>query len=259
MAQQLVDTKKDYYRGQGTLLVAEVIDGRPGPFRKIGNLQQLEVTQKRSSEKHIETQSGMGMTDHVDYKDPEIEISFDLEKFDTKNMEMMFKGTVHQIAEKTVTGEEMPTAKAGEIWRLKGVNVSALKLVDSTSGTPKSLVEGTHFVYSPHGSVEFVDVTGFQQPFFADYKQSASVTITMLTAPEKEYWYAFEGLNCAKGLEPVGLDYYRVQTDLADKIPLINEKIASFNVKGQALADMSKPANGEYGRIGRITRMPQVA
>ncbi|MFC4158286.1 phage tail tube protein [Chitinimonas lacunae] len=255
----LIDRKTEYYQGQGSAYVAEVVNGVPGKFRHLGNLASLNVTQKRNVSKHKESQSGMGMTDLVLYDDPEIEIEIPLQKLNVANLLWMVKGSAHELPERTSTDEAFEAGLvAGDLIRLPYPNVSDVQIVDS-SAAPKTLELGKHYLFSQQGMVEFLDLDGFTQPLKRSYKAGKATRVAMLTDTEREHWLRFEGLNRARSNEPLLIEYYRIQTDLADKLDLITDKLAEFTVKAQALSDPTKPLTGEYGQFGSITKMAKAA
>lgn len=255
---QLVNPKTEYFQGQAVLQIAKVINGIPGPFRKVGNLKGLSVTQKQSSEKHKETQSGLALTDLVIYGEPEIEIDFDLENvLDLENLKMYLRGKGVKSPAKTVTDEPVqPGLVDGDSVILRGINVSNVKLTDADG---KPLTAGTHFRFDPQGTVEMLNISTFKQPFKADYDQGAVDIITMMTGDRPEFWFRISGVNRLQNLRPLLVDYYRVQTDLGEKLELISEKMTSVPIKAQALADLTKDMDGEYGPFGRIVPLPMAA
>ncbi|QNM94900.1 phage tail tube protein [Chitinimonas koreensis] len=254
---QLVTTDNKLYNGQGSLIAAIAINGVAGKFFELGNLEKLEVTLKRTATPIKETQTGQGGTLRTDYHSPEIEIAADLHNFNQANAKLLLKSAGKAMPAKTVTGETLlDDLIAGDIVRLKGVNVSSVVIKDSAS-SPATLDPGEHYISTPQGSVKFLDVTGFTQPFKADYAQAASTSMTILSGNEVELWLSFEGLNRAENMEPVLVDFYRCQTDLLEKITLLTETSTTFPLKASVLLDPTKQQDDEYGYFGRVVMINQ--
>lgn len=256
---QLVDQHSKYFAGQGTLILAALTNGVRGAFGHAGNVPTLGVSFKIEREEHKESQTGKGLTDRTLEKERSGEIEIDLEKFDIANLRRMLLGSVKQLAAGTVTDEVMRSGiAAGDIEVLLGINISSLVIKDSAA-SPATLVEGTHYRYSSHGSVEFLDVGSFVQPFKASYAKAASEGVTMMMGQPGQYFLRFEGLNRAEGNEPVLVEFYKVELDIIDKLDLITDKISAFKVKGKLLADLTKDPDGEFGYFGRIVTLKPAA
>jgi hypothetical protein len=74
----------------------------------------------------------------------------------------------------------------------------------------------------------------------------------MFTRPLPERWIRFEGLNTADANREVVIDLYRVAINPAKELSIITDELLKFELSGQVLADLSKPADGELGQFGRL-------
>jgi len=48
------------------------------------------------------------------------------------------------------------------------------------------------------------------------------------------------------------IDLYRVAINPAKELSIITDELLKFELSGQVLADLSKPADGELGQFGRV-------
>jgi len=245
-----------YFSGQGRVYIgARDSAGNPAGLTFVGNVPELKVSLSVETLEHQEAQSGQRLTDLQLIKTKKGEFSCTLEELSAGNLALALYGHSTTVAPGTVTGEALPNpVTAGSLYPLAHQNVSAVQIQDSDS-PPKPLPATQYQVHAKHGSVLILDATTggpYVEPFTVDYAYGAAQSTVMFTQPLPERWIRFEGLNTADGNREVVIDLYRVAINPARELSIITDELLKFELSGQVLADLSKPADGELGQFGRI-------
>lgn len=244
-----------YYRGQGRVLVGgRDSSGHPTVFRYVGNVPELTVDLETEVLEHEESTSGQSLTDMRMAVKKKASAKFVIEEFSKENIAMALFGASSTISAGTVTNETLPSGiVAGNIVRLQKAKASSIVVKDS-AGTPATLTANTHYkVFSAdHGSLEFLDVAGFTQPFKVDYSNGEVININMLTQGLSEVWLRFEGLNTADTNKPVLLELYKFSYEPAKNLGLITNDLQKFELAGSPLYDATKAADAVLGQFGRV-------
>jgi hypothetical protein len=216
---------------------------------------ELKVSLSVDTIEHQESQSGQRLTDLQLIKTKKGEFACTLEELIATNLELGLYGTTTTITSGTVTAESLPNpVTVGSLYPLAFQNVSAVQVRDS-GATPKTLPATQYTVNGKHGSLVMLDATAggpYTQPFKVDYAYGAAKSTAMFTQPLPERWIRFEGLNTADGNREVVIDLYRVAINPAKELSVITDELLKFELSGQVLADLTKPANGELGQFGRL-------
>ncbi|MCR6497369.1 hypothetical protein LJB71_14875 [Thermomonas sp. S9] len=177
-----------YFSGQGRVyLAARDTNGNPLALRWVGNVPDLKVSLNVETIEHKESHSGQRLTDLQLIKSKDGEFSCTLEEISTENLELSLFGQTSSVTAGTVTDETLPTGiVAGEVRLLANQFVSAVLVTDSAS-TPATLAAGTDYkVHAAQGAIEFLNVTGFTQPFKVDYSFGAAKRTAMFKSPQPE-------------------------------------------------------------------------
>ncbi|TCP02318.1 hypothetical protein [Caldimonas thermodepolymerans] len=245
-----------YFSGQGRVYIgARDSAGNPAGLTFVGNVPELKVSLSVETLEHQEAQSGQRLTDLQLIKTKKGEFACTLEELSSGNLALALYGHSTTVAPGTVTGEALPNpVTAGHLYPLAHQNVSAVQIQDSDS-PPKPLPATQVQVHAKHGSVLILDATTggpYVEPFTVDYAYGAAQSTAMFTRPLPERWIRFEGLNTADANREVVIDLYRVAINPAKELSIITDELLKFELSGQVLADLSKPADGELGQFGRL-------
>lgn len=243
-----------YFSGQGKVYVAPVTAGAPGAFRFVGNVPELNVQLETDVLEHKESTSGQRLTDVRLIRGKSAKFNFALEEFNKDNLALALYGAATTIASGSVTGEVLPSAIAvGDYVRTKFPKISTVVVKDS-AGTPATLVLDTDYeiTSADHGTIKFLNVTGFTQPFKVDYAYAEVSNINMFTQGFQERWVKFDGLNTVDANKPVLVELYKVSFDPTERLDLIADDIQKFPLAGNALYDDSKESDTTLGQFGRV-------
>ena len=74
-----------------------------------------------------------------------------------------------------------------------------------------------------------------------DYTHPSYKRVDAFTTGQPERWLRFEGLNTAKGNEPVVVDVFKFTADPLAEQALISDEIQNIVLTGSALADPLRP------------------
>jgi len=243
-----------YFSGQGRVYLAQRdANGNPLALRWVGNVPDLKITLNVETIEHKESYSGQRLTDLQLITAKDGEFSCTLEDLSAENLELSLYGVTSSVTSGMVVDEPLPTdILDGETRLLAHQFVSNVVIKDSAA-SPATLTEGTHYkVHAAQGAIEFLDVTGFTQPFLVDYDYGAAKSVAMFRSAQPEVWLRFDGINTADANRPVIVDLYRVAINPTRDLSLISEELQRFELSGRVLADLTKDASGALGQFGRI-------
>lgn len=243
-----------YFSGQGRVYLARRdAAGNPLSMRWVGNVPDLKLSLKTETIEHRESYSGQRLTDLQLIKSKDGEFSCTLEDILIENFELSLYGTTSSMTSGTVVDEALPSGiTSGEMRLLSKQFVSSVNISDSAT-TPATLVNGTHYkVHEAQGAIEFINVTGFTQPFLVDYSYGAAKSVAMFRSAQPEVWLRFDGYNTADNNRPVIVDLYRVAINPTKDLSLISDQLNRFELSGRVLADVTKAMEPTLGQFGRI-------
>jgi hypothetical protein len=244
-----------YFSGQGKVYVAErETDGSAKAFRFIGNVPALSVSLSLDKLEHKESTTGQRLKDLEIVREKNAEFQATVEEWNIENLSMAFYGVKAAVTGSSILNEETPSGiVAGDFVRTRYADISSVVITDS-AGSPATLTLGTHYRINSakHGSIEFLNVTGFTQPFEIDYTYAAQSNLPLFTESGKDFWVRFEGLNTADSDREVLVELYKVRIDPTTEFPMINDELLQFELGGAVLDDDTKDADALLGRFGRI-------
>jgi hypothetical protein len=245
-----------YFSGQGRVFIGSRDSaGNPAGLAFVGNVPDLKVSLSVDTLEHQESQFGQRLTDLQLIKTKKGEFACTLEELIQSNLELALYGSTTAVVAGTVTAEVLANpVTVGSLYLLAKQNVSGVVIKDSTA-TPKTLPPAQYLVNAKYGSLAINDKTTggpYVEPFKADYAYGAANVTAMFTQPLPERWVRFEGLNTADSNREVLIDLYRVATSPTKDLSVIGNDLMKFELSGQVLADLTKPATGQLGQFGRI-------
>ncbi|ABE50955.1 hypothetical protein [Methylobacillus flagellatus] len=249
------------FSGQGSISLGKRdASGKPLGLRPVGDAT-LTIALATEVEEHTEKQTGQRLVNHRLSTKKTATTTIVADEWDIENLALALYGEVTRVTGGTVTAEALPNpVDAGLKYLLQHNNVSDVVITDSTTGTAKALPVSQYSVHGPGGSIVVQDkATGgpFVEPFLAAYAYGATDKVGMFTQPVPEVWLHFEGVNTADNNKPVIVDLYKVQIDPTRQLDLITDSYGTFELVGNALLDLLRPADDELGQFGSIA-YPQI-
>lgn len=231
---------------QGEFFLAERdVAGNPvQPFATIGDASAAELSASQTELIVKENRSGFRRTIISATTSSELSLSITFRDFKAENLALFMLGLVVAVAQTVVTGEPFPDAIiAGQSFKLdKKGKVSALTIVDSTN-VPVT-VTNTKYASDGYGFVTFLDVTGYTQPFKANYTAGAVKRIPLVTVAPPERALLMRGVNTLEvnsdgTFKRKELNLRRVKFKAAETLALLQEEnaVATIPIKADVLAD----------------------
>lgn len=242
-----------YFSGQGSVFIATATAGVPGVFRHVGNCPALNVQLETDVLEHKEATSGQRLTDLRIIRGKSAKFSFTLEDFTKENLALALYGASSTITGSTVTAEVFPTVAVGDYVKTAKQDLSSIVIKDS-AGSPATLTLNTHYeiTSAKHGTIKFINLASFTQPFKIDYSYATVTNVNMFTQGFADRWLKFDGLNTVDSNKAALIELYKVNFDPATQIDLINDDIMKFELSGGALYDATKAADATLGQFGRV-------
>jgi hypothetical protein len=243
-----------YFLGQGKVaLVERNADGSTGKVLYVGNVPSLKLSLKTDKIEHYESTSGLRQQDRSIIKTLGAEVSVTFEEITKENAEVLLYGDTRTIASATAQTETLPTGIiAGETYLLKGQNLTNVTVHDS-AGTPALVAASNYEINATFGTIKFISVGSFTQPFTVQSDRGAVKAVPMFSNQGKERYLRFEGINKANDVDSnVLIEVYRLKFDPVKDFDIINEDLAKFELSGSALVDNTRAADANLGKFGRI-------
>lgn len=239
---------------QGKVFLGDSINGKPGPMRWVNDAGLLQISGNVTQEERSESHSGNRLTSATINTATTVNFSLTLYHGTKRNLALGLYGDVNEVAEGSVTAEELPTVAAGDLVLLDRGQIDDLEIEDS-AGTPATLSEGTHYRIddADGGVIEILDVSSLTQPFVASYDHGASSDVTMFTTLPPVRYLMMTGVNTVDGSgDKIRVRLYRLKFNPVTTLDLINSSFGELALTGTALLDetaMQDPALGGFGRI----------
>ncbi len=128
-------------------------------------------------------------------------VALTMEQFSARELGMAYFGETIVVPAGTVTGERLPQLAPGGYFFLAHPRASSVVLEDSTAGTPKTYVLGTHYrlvadAGAEHAAYQLIaHPADHAEPVRVDYAYDESITIPAMTVPVIEKGLIFLGKN----------------------------------------------------------------
>lgn len=252
-----INTENTYLFGKGKVAFCERAgDGSISKQIYVGNCPAFSLSGSEDTLQHFESESGLNAQDRRITRSTEMNLSLTLENISNENLATILWGNQVELAQSAGLSHEFPSGiVAGDVHTIPNViNLQNAVLVDDTP-TP---VNTDHYkIDSRFGSVQFITVSGYTQPFSLNYDRGPAVRIPFLNA-EKPYRYVrFEGLNIGNpGMagQYFLVEVYNVGFSLPSDMSLIGEEFAQFQLEGSIQRDETRAANSNLGGYGNIMK-----
>ena len=244
-----------YYSGQGSLLMAErdTVTGKPKGFIKVGNIPELTLDIEIDKFEHKESETGSRSLDLTYPKEKRGKFKFKLENLNLDNLAVGFYGTSAAVVGASIV-DEVVMAYLGKIVTLAHPNVSAVVVKDAATGLITYTAGDDYILDAAHGSLELlstgdiVDLANLE----ISYTYGAYINMEAFTASSApERYLRFEGLNTIDDSSVV-IDLYRAQFDPLTGYGLINEELASVDMAGSLLIDVTVLTGSQFFRQRNI-------
>jgi hypothetical protein len=252
-----------YFLLRGNVDIAErLTTGEPGPLQELGETPDFEITIDEERAENMSTggvfnEKDLSVTTYLGAKG-----TMRVKEIEGNNLALAMFGEESADAGGAVTAQAFPSGIVdGEKHLLPGhpLNVSALSIVDSAV-TPATLALGSDYTVDlDFGTVTFLDVSGFTQPFKASFTEGASKGVAIGTKVPGEKFVYFRGVNIADEEKPVAGEFYRTKFSPSKKITLKTadgKEVTVFEFELEFLADPKKTAVAPLGRLGRLRYIP---
>lgn len=254
------DTQSYYYSGQGVVMIAErdPTTGEPQGFIPIGNVPALTIAIATTNLEHKESTTGARGVDLRLTQEINATVSMTLESVIADNLALGLYGSQAAVTAATSVAVALEGIKLGMIYDLGHLKIDDQTFSAVEGATP--LVEGENYrLNAEAGSIYFMTAAEQTAASAANpIADDADIDITLdheayvqlegLTEGRPERWLRFEGLNTARGNEPVVVDIFRFATDPLQELALINEELGQITVEGSALADLTRTTGSKYFR-----------
>lgn len=240
---------------KGDLLVADrdAATGNPGAFTNVGEVPVFELDPSVEFKDNYSTSK-----DAPNEQDLHLAVqrslsgNITLKEKTAANLELALHGTKSAVNSGTVTAQAFPAGVLVNETRLlpgNHPNVSSVVIVDSAVG-PATLVAGTDYtVNADAGTVTFLNVTGFTQPFKASYSYAARTDVTLLSKSAKNKVFLLDGINLVDGKHERIL-LHNVSVEPASKIMGKSDDVNTYEMKFVALKDKYKAVDSALGQFG---------
>lgn len=225
--------------------------GKPGALRWVGDATSCNIAFSTENEDRTETFSGQRLQSARMRTATTVALSLVLRYGSAENMRLGLFANANNVAGASITDEALPAGLvAGDrVVLAKPAGVTALTLKDS-AGSPVT-VDAEHYALenAAGGVVRLIDVSGYTQPFTADYTHEAFVRLPMFSAQPPERYFYLHGVDTVSG-EKVRAALYRVQFNPISELPLLNDTFGEITLEGTALFDAEAALDDTFGGFG---------
>ena len=253
-------SQNEYLFGKGRIAVLER-DASGGVSKALftGNAPELKISASTENLTHFESETGLNGLDRDIPKTVSAEVSMTLENVSRDNLALMWWSQPLTQAQQAAQSYFFPSGiVAGETHVIPdGFNIANLVIKDS-AGVPATVPTTKYNWNNAYGVVEFLDVTGFTQPFEAEFDQGQIHDVPLIVTGRPVRFIRFHGVNIGNpGManQEFLVELYKVTINLPEDFSLIGDDIAQFPVKGSAQLDETRQANSLLGGYGRIRKI----
>lgn len=170
------------------------------------------------------------------------------------NLKYILRGDSYSQAASAITGENTrATGLVANDYIYTKHPIGTWTNLKDSAGSPATLVNNTDYqvVDADYGQIKMLNVSGFTQPFTADYTPQAYTGVRALMASPLFYRIRIDGINLVDSLKFIA-EYYKVRLSPATEFPLIGTDFAQYTLEGAALKDETKTSDAILGSYGRF-------
>ena len=261
MATGAISVGNEYLFGKGKVMLLERdANGVVSEGLYVGNCPELRFSSAAEKLKHFESMTGTNAQDREIITQITMEMSVTLESIADETLAVLVWGETNAIAAAAAQSHFFPSGITnGQTHIIPNAwNITSPVLKDS-AGSPATVDSADYQLDTDFGSIKFVDVTGYTQPFELEYDKGAAVGIPLLKTTQPQRFLRFEGKN----LGNPGLSYadtfivelYNIGFDPPADIGFIGTEFARFELKGSINADDTRSDDSSLGAYGRIIKI----
>lgn len=244
---------------RGKFYLSRIANGVAGAMRHIGNVPEFEIAIGVDTIEHQESMTIHNTTDLVLYDAVKVTFSGKLEDINAENLAYILSADNHTITSTTHTDQNLGTVIAGDEIKLRGYNLSAVTVKDSTSGTPVTVATDKMKLDAKFGTITITDVTGLTMPLKITYTSGEVTNTTLASDLGAEYALFFKGTNKATG-EHMALNLWRTTKSPEATFPLIHgNEFGQYDIQGTALSVIENEADPTLGYFGHLVTIPTAA
>lgn len=236
--------------GKGKIYLTPITGAIRGKPFWVGVASALSFAHSVEDEKElIEHHSGTNQVWDVSAGTKKTTVSLTIQERRKEAMRAALQATVETVTTGSVTAEEHVVDAIGDIVFLKHSNVTVTTVVDSTSGTPKTLSETTDYkIDKQYGRIEML-TDGHTGPIKVGYTYGEATVMKPMTDNVDFYELRVDGLNTVGQKDKQIVTAYRVKLNPSDAYDLINDDFAEMQIEGTALFDEARNAAYEIKTI----------
>jgi hypothetical protein len=261
MAQHAVIS--EYFSGQGNVLASEIVNNVAVGYRLLGNVSALAISNSVTSFDHRESITGQRAIDLRLTQALDINLAMTVESFTNENIALALFGDVDTVASAVGATITTPPVLLGFVYPLDKLNVSNVVVTDNATGLI-TYVEGDNYALdAASGSIRVftaaeqaaagaANLIAASDVLDVEFDHEAQFLINAQTQPRPEIALRFEGLNTAKGNEPVVVDIFKFNTDPLAQFNLLNQEVWQGELNGIALQDASKTTGSQFYSVRRL-------
>jgi hypothetical protein len=243
-----------YLIGRGELAIADRdANGNPGALQDLGEVPEFEVSVDVTFADNFNTKKAISRQDlHVATRQT-AKVRIVAKEATMENLALALFGEVVEGAGGNFSAVAFPSGiQAGGTYIIPGnrTRVSSIVITDSAVA-PATVDEDDYEVDLVHGTVKFLNVTGYTQPFkIAGTEAADQKSVGLLKKRSQEKFIIFKGVNIADDDAPMQVGLYRVALGPAQKIPYKGEEAAMYELEGNVLSDDEKDEDADLGTFG---------
>lgn len=266
-----VADSKEYHIGGGKLYIAELLSsGKPGAFRHVGNVPELNITVGTETYEHKSSTTPVPVQDFSAITSVTASGKFSLENKNAENLALFFLGEAQAYTNPAIAGFGTPTevflvpAGAGNLQKNSwyqvldgdgkpcfGLDKTKLALT-TTNVSPETLVEGTDFVTDEVTGMIFIKDTsnitdaatageGIKIVVTADAQASTVDQVAVLADTAKKVAMRLVSINSADDDRVTIYDFHKVSLAADGDTNMITTEVSglpmSFQVEENSAYD----------------------
>lgn len=243
-----------FFQGRGTVYLAKVVDGVPGPFNKEICTDSIAVSLQTTPFSHINKCGPVDVEDFRGTKDQSGTLNLTFANAEDFLFALGVLGTVTAAGgSDTVSGEELPTdILAGDVYFLGQPTLTRHRAITTLVLSGGLVLNTDYTLDAATGKVKFLTDQSGSPAITASYGYTDPQSVSMFTSATDEYALMYEFINKANSNNPGSLELYRVRFDPISNLDMQSDELQIFDIKGSVLADLTKSATDtEFGQFGR--------
>lgn len=184
-------------------------------------------------------------------------VSLSMQQFDGRTLAKALSSEHVEKAAGTVSDEVLPPLEPGDYFFLKHPHVSSVVIEDSTTATPLSYIEGTHYLLedAAHGRCKLIEhPASHVAPVKVDYEYAAYGNIAAFSAEDVQTGIIFNGTNQEGHKGRVIIP--RLNLAMGGDFGWITDEAASLELSGEALFVPELENDPDYGPFMRVDALP---